>query len=323
MTNTLNKEQEMISRYITDSGKLKEINNYVPGMWINLTAPNHEESLEISEMYGVDLADIRAALDEEESSRVNVYEDYVLILFDIPTAEIRHNQEAYTTIPIGIIWTDEAIITICSVETPVIKHFIMNTIKDFTTKKQVRFTYQIIHRTSMLYQSYLRIIDRKRLEMEERMGGPTEDTDIINLHELESNLVYFDTSLRANRLVVDRLTRYSGVRKFPEDQELLDDVIIENLQAIEMTQIYRDILKGTRELMSAVIDNRLNNIMKYLAAITIVMSIPTIISGIYGMNVSSKWMPLSNTPYGFTIICVITLLICILVIIVLRKRKML
>ncbi len=313
----------MISKYITENGKLKEINDYMTGMWINLTAPSQDESLEISRRYAIDLTDVRAALDEEESSRVDVNEDYVLIIFDIPTVEIRHNQEAYSTIPIGVLWTDEAIITICSVETPVLKHFIVNNVKDFTTKKQVRFTYQILYRTCALYQSYLRIIDRKRLEMEERIGGATEDADIINLHEMESNLVYFDTSLRANRMIVDRLTRYSGIKKFQEDQELLDDVIIENLQAIEMTQIYRDILKGTRELMSTVINNRLNNIMKLLAAITIVMAIPTIISGIYGMNVSGKWMPLSNTPYGFFIICGIILLVCIIVALILRKRKML
>ncbi len=313
----------MISKYITENGKLREISDYMAGMWINLTAPSQDESLEIARRYCIDLSDVRAALDEEESSRVDVNDDYVLIIFDIPTVEIRHNQEAYATIPIGVIWTDEAIITICSVETPVIKHFILNSLKDFTTKKQVRFTYQILYRTCALYQSYLRIIDRKRLEMEERIGGATEDADIINLHEMESNLVYFDTSLRANRMIVDRLTRYSGIKKFQEDQELLDDVIIENLQAIEMTQIYRDILKGTRELMSTVINNRLNNIMKYLASITIVMAIPTIISGIYGMNVSGKWMPLSETPYGFVIICGIILLVCVVVAIILRKRKML
>lgn len=313
----------MISKYITENGKLREISDYMAGMWINLTAPSQDESLEIARRYGIDLSDVRAALDEEESSRVDVNDDYVLIIFDIPTVEIRHNQEAYSTIPIGVIWTDEAIITICSVETPVIKHFILNNLKDFTTKKQVRFTYQILYRTCALYQSYLRIIDRKRLEMEERIGGATEDADIINLHEMESNLVYFDTSLRANRMIVDRLTRYSGIKKFQEDQELLEDVIVENLQAIEMTQIYRDILKGTRELMSTVINNRLNNIMKYLASITIVMAIPTIISGIYGMNVSGRWMPLSDTPYGFATICGIILLVCIVVAIILRKRKML
>ncbi len=313
----------MISRYITESGTLREINEYVPGMWINMTSPSHDESLEIAEKYGIDLTDVRAALDEEESSRVDVNEDYVLILFDIPTVEIRHNQEAYTTIPLGIIWTEEAIITVCSVESPVIKHFIVNRMRDFTTKKQVRFTYQIIYRTNMLYQSYLRIIDRRRLEMEERMGGVTENADIINLHELESNLVYFDTSLRANRMIVDRLTRYSGIKKFPDDQELLDDVIVENLQAIEMTQIYRDILKGTRELMSTMIDNRQNNIMKMLTAITIVMAIPTIISGIYGMNVNAEGMPFANSPFGFTIVCGITLFVCLVVAFFLKKRKML
>lgn len=321
----LNKEQRgkfMISKFITDNGILTEIDEYRTGMWINLTAPTQEESMEIANRYNIDITDVRAALDEEESSRVDVDDNYVLILFDIPTVEIRHNQQAYTTIPLGVIWTEEALITICSVESQVVKHFMVNRIKDFTTKKQVRFTYQLLYRTSMLYQSYLRIIDKKRLEMEERMSEVTEDSDIINLHEMESNLVYFDTSLRANRMVVDRLTRYSGIKKFPEDQELLDDVVIENLQAIEMTQIYRDILKGTRELMSTVIDNRLNNRMKYLAAITIVMAIPTIISGIYGMNVASKWMPLSQTPYGFYIICGIIVLICGVVLAILRKRKM-
>ncbi|MBP3621683.1 MAG: magnesium transporter CorA family protein [Lachnospiraceae bacterium] len=313
----------MISRYITEKGKLMEINEYKPGMWINLTAPSQDESLEIAKQYDIDLTDVRAALDDEEASRVDVNDGYVMVIFDIPTVEIRHNQQAYTTIPLGVIWTEEAIITICSVETPVLKYFLNGNLKDFTTKKQVRFTYQILYRTCALYQSYLRIIDRKRLEMEERMGKATENADIINLHELESNLVYFDTSLRANRMIVDRLTRYSGIRKFPEDQELLDDVIIENLQAIEMTQIYRDILKGTRELMSTVIDNRLNNIMKYLASITIIMAIPTIISGLFGMNVAAEWMPFSTTAYGFAIICGIILLICGVVALVLKKMKML
>lgn len=313
----------MITKYITDNGKLREIDEYMPGMWINMTAPSQEESMEIAKRFDIDLPDIRAALDEEESSRVDVNGQYVLVLFDIPTVEIRHNQEAYTTIPLGIIWTEEAIITICSSETQILKHFIVNQLRDFTTKKQVRFTYQILYRTSMLYQNYLHNIDRRRLEMEENMGGITENADIINLHEMESNLVYFDTSLRANRMIVDRLSRYSGIKKYPEDQELLDDVLVENLQAIEMTQIYRDILKGTRELMSTMIDNRMNNIMKYLASITIVMSIPTIISGLYGMNVNGKGMPLANLTYGFGIICGITLLICVIVILILHKRKML
>lgn len=312
----------MISRYITNDGKLTEIKEYEQGMWINLVAPTNEEANKIAFKYGIDIVDLRAALDSYESSRVDVTEDYTLILFDIPSVEIRHSQEAYTTIPLGVIWTKEAIITVCSVETPVVRYFIDSHIRDFTTKKQVRFTYQLLYRANMLYQTYLRVIDKKRIEMEEKIGGTTEDSDIIILYELESNLVYFDTSLRANRMVLDKLKRYSGIKKYPDDQELLDDAVIENLQAIEMTQIYRDIIKGTRELMSAVIDNRLNNIMKYLASITIVMSIPTIISGLYGMNVKSEGMPLAATTCGFGIICSVTAVICVIVAIILKKRKM-
>ena len=151
----------------------------------------------------------------------------------------------------------------------------------------------------------------------------TEEMELIDLHELESNLVYFDTSLRANKVVLERLMRYSRIKKYPEDQDLLEDVVVENQQAIEMTRIYRDIIQGTRELLSSVMDNRLNNAMKYLASITIVMAIPTIISGIYGMNVAEEWMPLAETPYGFGIICLLILIGCLAVIRILKKRKML
>ena len=221
-----------------------------------------------------------------------------------------------------VILTQDVIVTVCTDDTPVLQNFVNNRVKEFSTKKKMRFVYQILFRTSATYQSNLRIIDKKRTEIEGRVGKNTEDADLIDLHELESTLVYFATSLRANGVVLDRLTRYKRLEQYPEDKELLDDVIVENRQAIEMTSIYRDIINGTRELMSSVIDNRLNNVMKYLTSITIVMAIPTVISGIYGMNVSGKWMPLSQTPYGFYIVCGIMVLICVIVLLILRKRKM-
>ena len=313
----------MINIYRTDNRVISEIDQYMDGAWIQLTAPTLEECAEVSEQYGMDIADIRAALDDEESSRIGLEDDYTLILVDIPSAEMRNNRHSYTTIPLGILLKEDVVITVCAEDTAVLRSFVEQRIRDFSTKKQMRFTYQILYNACMVYQSLLRSIDRKRTEIEERIDRNTEDVDLIDLHELESNLVYFATSLRANSVVLDRLTRYGRLRQYSEDQELLEDVIIENKQAIEMTQIYRDIINGTRELMSAVINNRLNNVMKYLAAITIVMSIPTIISGLWGMNVSGEWMPLSNTPYGFGIICLVTLVICIVVMVILHKRKML
>ena len=313
----------MIKYYKTEKQRIYEEQKADDGVWIQMVAPSMEESQEIAELLDVDIDDIRAALDEEESSRIELEDGYTLILVDIPTQEIRHDTKTYTTIPLGIILTQDVIVTVCTEETPILQVFIQNRVREFSTKKKLRFVYQILFRTAAIYQTYLRSIDKKRTEIEERIGNDTVDTDLIDLHELESTLVYFATSLRANAVVLDRLTRYKRLEQYPEDKELLEDVIVENRQAIEMTSIYRDIIDGTRELMSCVIDNRLNNVMKYLTSITIVMAIPTVISGIYGMNVNEKWMPFSDTPHGFLIICVLTLLICVITLWVLRKKKML
>ena len=310
----------MIRYFKTDNQRIQEEEKIGDGVWVQMLQPTHQECAEIAEVLNVDIEDIQAALDEEESSRIELQDGYTLILVDIPTVEIRHEKQSYTTIPLGIILTQDVIVTVC---TPVLQNFVNNRVKEFSTKKKMRFVYQILFRTATNYQMNLRVIDKKRTEIEERIGKNTEDIDLIDLHELESTLVYFATSLRANGVVLDRLTRYKRLEQYPEDKELLGDVIVENRQAIEMTSIYRDIINGTRELMSSVIDNRLNNVMKYLTSITIVMAIPTVISGIYGMNVNEKWMPFANTPHGFLIICVLTLLICIVTMLVLRKKKML
>ena len=316
----------MMTVYKTDNRVLHEVEEMDPGVWIMMTNPTMEESQEVAEQYDIDMADVRAALDEEESSRIELEDGYTLILVDIPATEIRHESKNYTTIPLGILLTQECIITVCTdVETPILQHFIERRVREFSTKKKMRFVYQILFRTAAMYQSTLRIIDKKRTDIEENIGGNTEDEDLVNCtDEPESTLGYILPHLyRANGVVLERLSRYKRLEQYPEDTELLDDVIIENKQAIEMTMIYRDIINGTRELVSSVINNRLNNVMKYLTSITLVMAIPTIISGLYGMNVSGKWMPLSNTPYGFAIICLGTLIICILILLILRKKNML
>ena len=313
----------MIKYYKTDDRLIHEENGIKEGVWIQMTNPGVSEGQSIAEELEIDIEDILAALDEEESSRIELQDGYTLILVDVPFIEIRHEKETYTTIPLGIILTDDVIITVCTEDIPVLQAFVNNRVREFSTKKKLRFVYQILYRVSALYQSDLRIIDKKRTEIEERVGKNTEEVDLIALHELESTLVYFATSLRANDVVLERLTRYKRLEQYPEDKELLGDVIVENKQAIEMTTIYRDILNGTRELMSSVLDNRLNNVMKSLTMITLIMAIPTVISGIYGMNVNSQWVPFANTAHGFAIICGIIVLICIVVIILLRRKRLL
>lgn len=312
----------MVNFFRTDDRIIHEEEKMSPGVWVNLVNPTITEGEEIAEELDIDVQDLLAALDEEESSRVELEDGYTLILVDIPATEIRHEKEAYNTIPLGIILTKDMILTVCAEETPVLQNFINGRVKEFSTKKKLRFVYQILFRVATLYQSHLRIIDKKRTEIEERIDDDTEDIDLIDLHALESTLVYFATSLRANASVLDRLTRYKRLEQYPDDKDLLDDVIVENRQAIEMAMIYRDIINGTRELMSSVIDNRLNNVMKTLTSITLVMGVPTMISGLYGMNVDSKWVPLANTAHGFGVICLITLLICLLIMLFLRKKRL-
>lgn len=313
--------KQVVKYYKTDDRKIHEESGPGDGVWIDMCNPAITEGEEIAEKLGIDISDLLAPLDDEESSRIELEDGYTLILVDIPALEIRHDKEAYTTIPLGIILASDMIITVCSEETPILQAFVNGRVKEFSTKKKLRFVYQILFRIASYYQANLRIIDKKRTEIEERIDDNTKDVDLIDLHTLESTLVYFATSLRANAVVLDRLTRYKRLEQYPDDKELLGDVIVENQQAIEMTTIYRDIINGTRDLMSSVIDNRLNNVMKTLASITLVMGIPTLVSGIYGMNVEG--MPLAATQYGFGVICILIVIICIVLLVILRHKRFL
>ena len=170
--------------YKTDNGILSQKETFEPDSWTNLISPNMEELTETAEYYQIDLADLRAALDEEESSRVQMEDGYTLILVDIPYEEIRSEQRAYTTIPLGIVLVKDAIVTVCGDDTVILNSFANNRMRGFSTKKRMRFVYQILLRTTNLYQALLRAIDKKRSEIETRVGTETtEDKDLINLHD--------------------------------------------------------------------------------------------------------------------------------------------
>ena len=266
---------------------------------------------------------MQAALDPEESARISLEDGYTVIIVDIPLKVDGAAEGVYTTIPLGILLTQTTITTVCSVDTPVLSDFASCRVRGVSTKKKMRFVYQILYRAATMYQQELRLIDRRRQEIEKNLTGTLRDSDLMELHGLESTLVYFATSLRANSTVLDRLTRYKRLEQYPDDMELLDDVIVEIRQAIEMTSIYRDDIKGTRELFSSILDNRLNNAMKYLTSVTLLMAVPTVISGLYGMNVDIDGMPFSGSDYGFVIVCLLTLAICGIAAWVLHKKHML
>lgn len=313
----------MIQIFKTVGGDMLTVPNIVENAWVCLTNPTNEEILYVAQECNIDADDVKASLDEEEASRIEITDSSTLILVDVPSKEIRNGNNAYTTIPLAIILTEKVILTVCLEDTIVLKPFINGKVKGFKTSKKTRFIYQILYTNTSVYLHYLRKIDHKREEIESRLNKGTKNNDLIELHELESDLVYFATSLRVNGVVLDKLTRYERIKQYPEDKELLNDVIIENKQAIEMAIIYRDIVNGTRELFASVIDNTLNTVMKFLTSITIIMSIPTIVSGLYGMNVNEAGMPFAKDVNGFGIVCLMTVVICIISVGILKKKDLL
>ena len=313
----------MMKIYRTQDKQLTRVEDMSEGAWICLTSPTDEEVRRVAATLDIEPTDIVAATDPEESARISLEDGYTVIIVDIPIKVDGASEGVYTTIPLGILLTQELIVTVCSADTAVVGDFAACRVKGFSTRKKMRFVYQLLYRAATMYQQELRLIDRRRQAIEKNLAGELKDSDLMELHALESTLVYFATSLRANATVLDRLTRYKRLEQYPDDRELLDDVIVEIRQAIEMTSIYRDDIKGTRELFSSILDNRLNNAMKYLTSITLLMAVPTVISGLYGMNVQSDGMPFSNTTAGFAIVLALTLALCVFAAWVLHKKHML
>ena len=269
---------------------------------------------------GVDLDDLRAPLDEEERSRLVIEDNYTLILVDIPMIEDKEEKDRYVTIPLGIVLTDEVIITVCLEETGVLTPFMQGRIRSFYTFKKTRLILQILYRNATLFLQYLRNIDRKSGDIEEKLHISQKNQELIELLELEKSLVYFTTSLRSNEVVLEKMVRAERIKKYPDDEELLEDVIIENKQAIEMANIYSGILSGMMDAFASVISNNLNIVMKLLATITIVLSIPTMIASFFGMNFVD--IPLGGYRHGFLVVSIGTWIITGVVALILAKKKM-
>lgn len=307
----------MISIYKTVEDELMSVDKIEDGCWVYVTRPTTEELERLQDETGIDMDDLRAPLDDEERSRVEVEDDYNMILVDIPSLD---EKDRYVTIPLGIYMTKEVIVTLCLEESPVLRAFANKRVREFYTFKKTRFVFQILYRNATSYLRYLRIIDRKSDQIEEKLHISQKNSELIELLELEKSLVYFTTSLRSNEVVLEKLLRTEKTRKYPEDEDLLEDVIVENKQAIEMANIYSNILSGMMDAFASVISNNLNIVMKLLATVTIVLSIPTMIASFFGMNFDV--IPLGHNPYGFVITIVITLLISLLVALFFRKKNL-
>jgi len=305
----------------TPEGRFAPVEEICDGAWINLVNPTDEETAAVSKRCGVDLDDLRAALDVEERSRVSVEDDYVLVLVDVPTTEERDGRYWYITIPLGIVIARTTIITVCSQRVSVIAEVESGKVRDLRTFMKTRFTFQVLMRNAASYQVALHQMEKMIDNQERALRRSTRNEELIEMLELEKSLVYINTSLVGNQRVLEKLVRTSAVKKYPEDDDLLQDTIIENEQATEMAGIYSGILSGTMDAYASIIANNQNTIMKTLALITIVMSIPIMIFSAYGMNVNLDGMPLSQSVWGFGALVGISIIVSVVVMIFFIRKK--
>lgn len=310
---------DMIEIFKTVDDKLVNLVDYEAGAWINLINPTEKEVQHISESLQIDPDYIKAALDEEESARIETDEGCTLIVVDIPIAEANGKSSKYITIPLGIIINENFIVTVCLKENQVIREFIDKKVKGFYTFKKTRFFLQLLYKNATKFLFYLKQIDKLSHHIENKLHKSTKNKELIQLLELEKSLVYFSTSLKANELVLEKMLRTESVKSYPDDAELLEDTIIENKQAIEMAKIYSDILSGTMDAFASVISNNLNIVMKFLASVTIVMAIPTMVASYFGMNVQ---VPMANNPMAFPIIITISVTLCAAAALFMARNKM-
>ena len=312
----------MIKIFRTIDGHIHQLNEASEGCWVVLANPTATEILETANKYHIDQDDLRAPLDEEERSRIEVEDNYTLILVDIPVIEERNEKDWFGTVPLGIIISEDMIFTVCLEETPVLDAFMDGRVRNFFTYKKTRFILQILYRNASMYLHYLRILDKKSEVMEQKLHGSPKNQEIIELLEMQKSLVYFTTSLRVNEVVLEKLLKVESIKKYPEDTDLLEDVITENKQAIEMAHVYTGILNSMMDTFSSVISNNVNGVMKFLTTITIVMAIPTMVFSAYGMNLNLSGIPFSVSHAGFLIVILISLALSLVVALICSKKDL-
>ncbi len=311
----------MIEIFATnEAGVLENRDEMTKGCWVNLTRPTEEEIKRVSGTLGIEADYIRDALDDEERSRIDKEDSHVQIIVDYPY--ITHDDAGfpiYETIPMGIIVSDEYFVTVSLRETPILDDFKQRKVRSFFTYKKTRFALQILYGISTHYLKYLKQINKKTNEIENELHQSMKNKELYGFLALEKSLVYFTTSLKSNKIVLEKILRLNYLRMYEEDKDLLEDVIIENTQGIEMSDTYSSILSGMMDAFASVISNNLNIAMRFLTSITIILSLPTMVASFYGMNV--KWIPFQHSQHAFLITILISAFLSISVALIFWKKK--
>lgn len=314
----------MIKIYNTnvETNKTTEQEEIKKGCWINMVSPSEKEIKRVCEETNISDEFIRYALDYEEKARIDIEDDgTILFIVDVPVIEKEEDSDIYTTMPVGLIVVrDDFFITVSLKKNKIISELERSVNKKITTYKKSRFIFQFFYENASVFLKLLKQINKETEVAESILKKTLRNKELLKLLNLEKSLVYFTTSLKSNEVVMEKTLRGKIIKLYEEDEDLLEDAIIENKQAIEMSKIYSDILNGTMDAYASIISNNLNGVMKMLTSITIILAIPTLIASLWGMNVP---VPFEHNPWGFAILVVFMVLLTVVTIMWLKIRDLL
>jgi len=305
----------MLTIYKTTDQGLEQLESMANGTWVKAIDPTPEEIQQLVD-WGIDVDYINYSLDFDEMARMERDEDYTFILLRIPHSQPEEDVP-FITIPLGIMIRGNTIVTICRYDKEMFRVLANGKYRLLRTSKRYRFALYIFLETATRYLTHLREINRMTDIIEDQLQKSTRNREVMELLKYQKSLTYFATALRSNEVMMERVQRTQIFNYYEEDQELLEDVLTENQQAIQMTGIATEILSGMMDAFASIISNNLNGVMKALAAITIILSVPTIVASFYGMNVE---LPGEVHPHAFLGILGISLALSAIAAFIFYKR---
>ena len=296
---------------------LEAINEIVYGSWVNVIDPTADEIDHLHQALGVLPDFVAHSLDIDERARTEKENEATLIILRVPFFQGHTAGVPYTTVPLGVIITDKLIVTVCKVETGIAQGLLNGQARGISTTKRHRFVLELFRRMADDYLNTVRTINKAVDALEDRLQRSLRNKEVLELLKYQKSLVYFTTGLKSNELLMERLQKARFFEAYPDDEDLLDEVLIEIRQAIEMTEISNNILSQMMDAFASIISNNLNVVMKFLASVTIILSLPTLVASIYGMNVN---LPFDESPQAFAVILAGSLTLSLVVVFIFWKR---
>lgn len=305
----------MITTLKNSETGITQLDEITSGCWIHVINPSPNEIARLQEV-GIPHDYLAYPLDLDERARTERENGSLLIILRIPIFQGQNSDIPYTTIPLGIIITDKYLVTVCKQENDILQEFASGRVRGLSVVKRNRFILRLFLNTANKYLHYVREINKTVEALEDQLQLSTRNREVYELLKYQKSLTYFTTALKSNELMMERLQRSGLFKTYPDDEDLLEDVLTENQQAIEMTNITSNILSSLMDAFASIISNNLNGIMKFLASITIILSIPTMIASFYGMNVH---LPFGEHPLAFLLVAGLVFCVAIPMVLIFRR----